>query len=147
VVGSCVGLVAPNPGEVFVGVNDRDVGNNKGSLEFGVLITLPTVEQWRTGGAFGCFGATEIDAFLEKLADTVASNASCSSLGGAVRTYVSKNRDLAEAFVQGRGTKRTSPQKSSLREKLDVMFSTMRRCKSNPEVLDAFRLIYRDLKD
>jgi hypothetical protein len=54
VVGSCVTAVASTAGQIFVGVNDSDVRNNRGSIRFAVRIGLPTVEQRRTGGAFEC---------------------------------------------------------------------------------------------
>jgi hypothetical protein len=54
VVGSCAVVVATTPGQIFVGVNDSSVGNNHGSILFGVHVGLPTVEQWRSGGAFEC---------------------------------------------------------------------------------------------
>lgn len=54
VVGSCVTAVTPVPGQIHVGVNDTDVSNNQGSLVFEVQRALPTLEQWRSGGAFGC---------------------------------------------------------------------------------------------
>lgn len=54
VVGPCVTAVASTAGQIFVGVNDRDVGNNRGSIRFAVRVGLPIVEQWRSGGAFEC---------------------------------------------------------------------------------------------
>jgi hypothetical protein len=54
VVGSCITAVASTAGQIFVGVNDHDVGNNRGSIRFAVRVGLPTVEQWRSGGAFEC---------------------------------------------------------------------------------------------
>jgi hypothetical protein len=54
VVGSCAMAVATTPGQIFVGVNDSSVGNNHGSILFGFHVGLPTVAQWRSGGAFEC---------------------------------------------------------------------------------------------
>src|SRR5262249_15625099 len=54
VVGWCAMVVATTPGQIFVGVNDSDVGNNRGSVLFGAHVGLPTVEQWRSGGGFEC---------------------------------------------------------------------------------------------
>lgn len=53
-VGSCVTAVTPTAGKVYVGVNDGDVENNRGSVTFAVKIALPTLEQWRSGGVFAC---------------------------------------------------------------------------------------------
>jgi hypothetical protein len=53
-VGSCTSAVASVAGQIFVGVNDRDVGNNHGSVTFAIRVGLPTLEQWRSGGAFAC---------------------------------------------------------------------------------------------
>ena len=54
VVGSCVEAVSPVEGNVVVGVNDHDLSNNKGAIAFTVHTSLPTIEQWRAGGAFAC---------------------------------------------------------------------------------------------
>jgi hypothetical protein len=56
VIGSCVATVAPIGGQLHVGINDESVGNNQGSLVFEAQATTPTVEQWRSGGAFACPG-------------------------------------------------------------------------------------------
>jgi hypothetical protein len=53
-VGSCVTAVASTAGQIFTGVNDSEVGNNQGFIRFAVRVGLPTVEQWRSGGAFAC---------------------------------------------------------------------------------------------
>jgi hypothetical protein len=53
-VGPCVIAVASTAGQIFVGVNDSDVRNNHGSIRFAVHVGLPTVGQWRSGGAFEC---------------------------------------------------------------------------------------------
>lgn len=50
-VGSCSGLVSPTTGPIYVGVNDKDVGNNIGSIKFEARIEPPTVAQWLAGGA------------------------------------------------------------------------------------------------
>lgn len=50
-VGSCVAAVSPMPGVVHVGVNDSEVSNNTGSIDFSIKVSLPTVEEWRAGGA------------------------------------------------------------------------------------------------
>lgn len=54
IVGPCVTAVASTAGQIFVGVNDRDTSNNHGSIRFAVRVGLPTIEQWRSGGAFEC---------------------------------------------------------------------------------------------
>jgi hypothetical protein len=53
-VGSCTSAVSAVLGQIFVGVNDSDVTNNHGSVSFAARVGLPTLEQWRSGGAFEC---------------------------------------------------------------------------------------------
>ena len=56
-VGSCVSMVTPVPGQIFVAVNDTDIGNNAGSVEFTSKVSLPTLDQWRAGGGALCTNA------------------------------------------------------------------------------------------
>lgn len=56
VVGSCVIAVAPLAGQLYIGINDSDVSNNQGTLEFNVQTQAPTLEQWRAGGGATCQG-------------------------------------------------------------------------------------------
>jgi hypothetical protein len=60
-VGSCVFAIAPVPGQIHVGVNDTDIRNNRGTLEFVMKVTLPTLDQWRMGGSSSC-ASTKPDA-------------------------------------------------------------------------------------
>ena len=53
-VGACTSAVSAVAGQIFVGVNDSDVTNNHGSVTFAARVGLPTLEQWRSGGAFEC---------------------------------------------------------------------------------------------
>ena len=53
-VGSCVSAIAPLPGQIHVGVNDTDIRNNRGALEFVTKVGLPTLDQWRMGGSTSC---------------------------------------------------------------------------------------------
>lgn len=71
IVGSCVTAVASTAGQIFIGVNDNDVGNNHGSIMFTVRVGLPTVEQWRSGGAFECARPARADRY-PPLAETSA---------------------------------------------------------------------------
>jgi hypothetical protein len=56
-VGSCASAIAPVPGQIHVGVNDTDIKNNRGTVEFVMKVALPTLDQWRMGGSSSCASA------------------------------------------------------------------------------------------
>jgi hypothetical protein len=53
-VGRCMSAIAPVPGQIHVGVNDTEIRNNRGAVEFTTTIALPTVAQWKMGGSRSC---------------------------------------------------------------------------------------------
>ncbi|MBL9014865.1 MAG: AgmX/PglI C-terminal domain-containing protein [Myxococcales bacterium] len=53
-VGPCMYAIAPVPGQLHVGVNDKEIRNNRGAVEFTTKVSLPTVAQWRMGGSLTC---------------------------------------------------------------------------------------------
>jgi len=56
-VGSCAGVVTPIDGPIFVGINDSDLTNNRGKLEFQVDVGPPAhLQMWQDGGLYECDG-------------------------------------------------------------------------------------------
>jgi hypothetical protein len=99
-VGSCIAAISPTSGQLYVGVNDRDVGNNQGSLEFTPRVALPSVEQWRSGGLVACPAApnsllADITRFKEKMCACRTGDKDCAqNVLKEMQEYAARKKDL-----------------------------------------------------
>jgi hypothetical protein len=56
IVEKCVTAVVPVSGDVAVGINDGDLGNNIGKISFHVETGLPELDEWKSGFPKRCDG-------------------------------------------------------------------------------------------
>ncbi len=69
----CVLLTSPFAGSLSVGINDKDLSNNKGELLFSAVIRPPRPEEWsRAGLLLECSGPSDSEANLPQTATTQA---------------------------------------------------------------------------
>lgn len=54
VVAPCAAFVARTGGQLVVGINDDDPGNNEGTIQFDFVVRSPTPSEWTSQQTFGC---------------------------------------------------------------------------------------------
>ena len=136
VVGSCVGVVAPTAGQLHVGINDRDVGNNHGAVEFSVTIAAPTLEQWQRGGTAACAQPQNLLRWFRKLTEIVEVDRDhCAAMAGRIRAFVAGTRALVDAMIQRRFLRTVAPDlQSELQTQAVALRGALAACEQDPDV-------------